>query len=81
MGLYEIWTIEARSKLEEKSYFYWAMRERWLCDNFYKWHMENLKESKLIVAYGKKSSTLYMTTNSYGSIIVAKSKEDLNIWH
>ena len=27
---------EAHSKLEEESYFYWAVGERWLCDNFYK---------------------------------------------
>lgn len=35
----------------------------------------------MTIASDTKSGTLYMTTNSCGSIAVAKSKKDLNLWH
>jgi hypothetical protein len=34
----------------------------------------------MTVAHGK-IGTLYMTNNAYGSIAVATSKEDANLWH
>ena len=71
---------EAHSKLEEESYFYWAVGERWLCDNFYKWHRENLRGA-MTVTHGKKSGTLYMTIDSCGFIVVTESKEDPKLCH
>ena len=35
----------------------------------------------MIIALGKKTDTIYMTTNACRSIAVAASKEDHNLWH
>ena len=35
----------------------------------------------MIIAHGKKTDTLYKTTNACGSIAVVASKDDHNLWH
>lgn len=35
----------------------------------------------MTIAHGKKYSTLNVTTYTYGPIIIAKGKEDLNLCH
>ena len=35
----------------------------------------------MIVAYGEKNRTLYMTIDGCESIVIVERKEDLNLWH
>lgn len=40
-----------------------------------------ISKGTIIVAHGKKSGTLYMTTNGRRSIALVESKEDPNLWY
>lgn len=68
------------AKLEKEFDFYWAVGDRWLCDNF---SGDTWKISRwaMTIAHGKKYSTLNVTTDTYGPIVIAKGKEDLNLCH
>lgn len=35
----------------------------------------------MTIAHGKKCNTLNVTTDTYGPIVIAKGKEDLNLYH
>ena len=35
----------------------------------------------MTIVSGKKSSTLYMTSEGFGSVAFTESKEDPNLWH
>ena len=40
-----------------------------------------ISKGAVTIARGKKSGTLYMTSDGFGSIAVTESKEDPNLWH
>lgn len=63
------------AKLEKEFDFYWAVGDRWLCDTW------KISRWMMTIAHGKKYSTLNVTTDTYGPIVIAKGKEDLNLCH
>jgi hypothetical protein len=50
-------------------------------DITFKYKKWKVSRGAMIMAHGKKTGSLYMTTNACGSIAVATSKEDPNLWH
>lgn len=55
------------AKLEKEFDFYWAVSDRWLCDNF---SGDTWKISRwaMTIAYGKKNGTLNVTIDTYGQL-------------
>ena len=40
-----------------------------------------ISRGAMTISHEKKNGTLYMTSDGFGLVIVAKSKEDSNLWH